>query len=1239
MTQFGVDRGGLQYTIEATNTSKPVIDAFTKDIAEARAEIARLKAELAGLTGGRRIRVSRTAAAGTAIDPQTREQVVGLNKELTRTPGLVNRISFTFRRLVGILAAFTLARRAIQGFNQLVTESIRFNAQIETSRLGIASLILAVGKVSDALGNTIDNAQALPLAIKEAQRQMDLLRSEGAKTAATFEQLVETFQTALAPGFQAGLDLDEIRRFAVSISQAAAAIALPQQQLAEEIRSILSGTVSARSTRIALALGITNDDIKNAKELGVLAEFLQRKFEAFRVAGEASTKTFDVLVQQVRNSVLLLLGDANFQFFDELKALLRDVLQLTRTIGSDGVLILNPQAQKVIEAIGEGLKEAVTQARFLIQDLSFDDAVGAATTFRDIISTSAVIVRGFISGFLKGLSSIRKAVASILQVLGRITGIKLFDTESLFATVQVLTKIATIYFAVRITLSAIVKLWTILTAVTKAAFVVARTLVTVYEALAFLTAAQAAAWLTVGGTLALIAAAIGGIALLLSGGDGIVEGVQKIAKGASSLLDRLLGLPGAISDAREPLRQNAELVKDFREELEKANDNLKEVVATLGLEGAALEQRRASLEAEAELRSKTQKLLEEEANANAKIAAVQKERADIESRISKLSPGTQKVAERVNNLVERALNLEQDRLATKNQILLKEEEIAKASREGDVFGAQRAREELDILIRGFDVAGDVISDFEKQIERVIENSFGTNQRSAERLKTLFIDRVRLLAQENNELNTLNDIQKDREDIERSISVILATRLQALAKESTFRLTNANAISEIELENATALLSARLKANDPRFLDEQKAALILAENESVLLAEQNRQRAEILNQSIEQLKIDQERRIAEAGLGNIAKQFEGTERIARLELEINDLLRIRDTLLEKRVNETDPAILASLDQQITNTNQQIVLVENLVAQEKLIAESVRQAAIEQELNNQKLQEAVDLANRFRDAIARPVESGLIDGLVSAAQELPSLYEGVFDTVRDTVNSFVDFASDAIVDAFDPTKKVDLKERFRIFLQDIARQIIRTLISVAIQALILNALVPGFLTLFGGIGAGAGAAGGGGFGFRKGGRVGKAFGMAEGGPVPNRPAPAHRRPRGLHPSDRVPIWADPREFVVSAPAVAAFGEDFLNGVNQLRLNPFSHRALAGMDRSPSSPRIRASRGPGFAAGGQVGSASLPSGSFDAAQPVPAYIVPSDQAADRFLRGGRNAVLRFMQENGFVKGRSAR
>lgn len=365
-----------------------------------------------------------------AVDRITRARarLAELRTQLDRASDGGNQLLFTFRRLIGILAVFQAARAGFGAFRQFVGDGIRFNATIEQSRLGIASVITASSTLSDEFGRALQPAEALAAAIGLSEEQIKQLRRESLTTTATFEELLDTFQTGIGPGLNAGLNLDEIRQFTVRISQAAAAIGLQQNQLAEEIRSLLSGNIQLRTTRIAAVLQITNEDIRRAREAGNLAEFLRERFEAFGVSGELATQTFTGLLNIVRGAVQELAADASFPLFEELRNILSDIFSTVVGFGPDGAVIINPEAVAAVQPIFDGILVAVRAIRDAAGEIGFEGLFAVSQTLGDILGVVGTVLAGAIEGVSAGLQDVVRLVRLVASAFGDVSGSDLQET-------------------------------------------------------------------------------------------------------------------------------------------------------------------------------------------------------------------------------------------------------------------------------------------------------------------------------------------------------------------------------------------------------------------------------------------------------------------------------------------------------------------------------------------------------------------------------------------------------------------------------------------------------------------------------------------------------------------------------------------------------------------------------------------------------------------------------------------
>lgn len=448
-----------------TDTTKA---AAKLELQRARAELLRRGEPLSRLrfqdigsaqSAARSENIGRTAEQKRKAADEAKRLAKGLKDSNTNAQtllGTIGRIAQAFVIVRGIQAIAT-------GFRESIAAAINFNRVLEQSQVGISALFVAVGKVQNAQGETVTGAKAFALAQGEAKRQAALLRQESLRTAATFEELVQTFQVAVGPGLSAGFDVNQIRKFTVQVSQAAAAVGLSQQELSEEIRSLLTGSITPRSTRIATALGITNKDIKQAKDAGNLADFLTRKFSAFGIAANESLNSFDTLFKNVRDSLEQLIGTGSIGFFEELKGLFRDIFALTTRPAEGGILQPNPELLKVVDGFVSGLKNATAEARRLVTTLNVGDLQAIATALGGAITAAAQILGPLIQGFVAGFADVSKVVNSIVKRFQKLTGVMLFNNPSIREALILVGEILVVFKGIQVALQVFAGLPAILT--------------------------------------------------------------------------------------------------------------------------------------------------------------------------------------------------------------------------------------------------------------------------------------------------------------------------------------------------------------------------------------------------------------------------------------------------------------------------------------------------------------------------------------------------------------------------------------------------------------------------------------------------------------------------------------------------------------------------------------------------------------------------------------------------------
>lgn len=232
--------------------------------------------------------------------------------------------------VIAIAAALVVATAAAVAFatvglKAIFEQGIEYNSMLESTKLGIASVIASLAELRSATGQKLDGADSLNASLALAGDQLKKLKVDAIQTTATFSQIAPAFQAAIGPGLAAGLTLDQIRGTVVKITQAAGAVGIPFEQLNQEVRAILEGTIN-EDARLAKVLGISNEMVKSWKAQGTLADELNKRLEKFALAGDKAAGTLDGLKSNLEEALQVFTGTATERAFETLKARIQKIL-------------------------------------------------------------------------------------------------------------------------------------------------------------------------------------------------------------------------------------------------------------------------------------------------------------------------------------------------------------------------------------------------------------------------------------------------------------------------------------------------------------------------------------------------------------------------------------------------------------------------------------------------------------------------------------------------------------------------------------------------------------------------------------------------------------------------------------------------------------------------------------------------------------------------------------------------
>lgn len=363
-----------------------------------------------------------------------REREAALSRQIAVDVGKQNRgfdsVARRVRQVVASLLVYRAATSVIDlSTRGLVGNAIAFGNELEVGEQSIAGLVLGAGQIRDRYGELVKDGDRFAASQSIARDQIAAIRRDALGTSSTFRELLGNFQLNVRQGLTAGLQLDEFRKISRLFGQGATIFGVPQNQLAEEIRSTLQGTIRSRDTRIATALGITNEDIRNAREQGVLAEFLFEQFQGIAQATEALRNSLPIVTSDLRDAFDIASAEGGKGFREELSRIgaeLRDTL----TTGAAGQVAVRPELIGNVQKLFIPLEQSLIAIEPLLGTLAntasvfvgalFTGAQAAATALNLVQPLLFVINQtaiGTIAGLQQTLASITAAAGIIRSSL------------------------------------------------------------------------------------------------------------------------------------------------------------------------------------------------------------------------------------------------------------------------------------------------------------------------------------------------------------------------------------------------------------------------------------------------------------------------------------------------------------------------------------------------------------------------------------------------------------------------------------------------------------------------------------------------------------------------------------------------------------------------------------------------------------------------------------------------------
>ena len=184
---------------------------------------------------------------------------------------VINSVETAFTKLTSVLG---------QVFNviyDILRPGIELYKTRQTAELAVAAAISSRAREE---GQQVPFERGLEISKELMQRVI----IDAAKSAFNPQELIDALRGTLPLAFGKGMNLEQAYDLTKGVASVAKVINLAPNQVLQELRDILQGTISARSSQVAGATGITGEELREAEAQGRLYEYISEHLKNFTIA-------------------------------------------------------------------------------------------------------------------------------------------------------------------------------------------------------------------------------------------------------------------------------------------------------------------------------------------------------------------------------------------------------------------------------------------------------------------------------------------------------------------------------------------------------------------------------------------------------------------------------------------------------------------------------------------------------------------------------------------------------------------------------------------------------------------------------------------------------------------------------------------------------------------------------------------------------------------------------------------
>lgn len=197
--------------------------------------------------------------------------------------------------------AVSIAVDVLQQLGQAVLTALQPGYEVFVqSTKGILSLSAALRTMGNYQGQVVTKSQAMAASVNLMNQA--LYRAQ--QSAFSYQEVVQALQGVLPLVLGKGMNAQQALDITTGVAGVAKLTGLNQNQILQETRDLMQGTITARTSQVANALGISNEDLEQYKaNSDELFKFLMDKFKNYSEVLSEYANTVPGSIEQLQETI------------------------------------------------------------------------------------------------------------------------------------------------------------------------------------------------------------------------------------------------------------------------------------------------------------------------------------------------------------------------------------------------------------------------------------------------------------------------------------------------------------------------------------------------------------------------------------------------------------------------------------------------------------------------------------------------------------------------------------------------------------------------------------------------------------------------------------------------------------------------------------------------------------------------------------------------------------------------